>query len=124
MLRRLSEYQKGPSQIGHDYFVESFDIASGDWKQGHNSRRVHDHIDRAKDVERLLEESLDVRGLRRIRLHGDGFSAGAFNFGYDCFSFSRVAGIMHCNSEAVARQSFRQYTSDSTRRAGDDRAFC
>ena len=23
-------------------------------------------------------------------LHGDGFSAGAFNFGYDCFSFSRV----------------------------------
>ena len=24
----------------------------------------------------------------------------------------------------VARQSFRHYTSDSTRRAGDDRAFC
>jgi hypothetical protein len=49
---------------------------------------VHDHIDRAKGVERLLEESLDVRGLRHIRLHSDGFSAGAFNFGYDCFSLA------------------------------------
>jgi hypothetical protein len=85
---------------------------------------VHDHVDRAKSFQRLLEESLDVRGLRHIRLHGDGFSACAFNFGYDCLSFSRIAGIMHCNSEAVARQSFRHYTSDSTRRAGHDGAFC
>src|SRR6266436_5672326 len=103
MLRRLSEYQKGPSQVGCDHFVESFDIASGDWKQGHNSGGVHDHVDLTERVECLLEESLDVPGLRHIRLYGDGSSAGVVNFGYDCFSFSRIAGIMHCNSEAVAR---------------------
>jgi len=77
-----------------------------------------------KAFQRLLEESLDVRGHRHIRLHGDGFSAGAFNFGYDCFSLGRIARIMHGNSEAVARQSFRHYTSDSTGRAGYEGTFC
>src|SRR4029077_7539022 len=66
MLGRLSQHQKSSAQIGRDYFVESFDIASRDWKQGHNSRRVHDHVDRAKSFKRLLEESLDVRGLRHV----------------------------------------------------------
>ncbi len=84
---------------------------------------MHDHVDLVKRFERLFKEILDIRGLRHIRLHGDGFSAGVVNFGYDCFSFSWVAGIMHRDCEAVACQSFCHYTSDSTRPARDDRAF-
>src|SRR4029077_4098887 len=99
---RLCQYYESSAQVGRNYFVERFDIASSDWKQRHNSRRVHDHVDGTKSLERLLEETLDLCGLCHIRLHGDGFSAAAVNFRYNAFSFPWVAGVMHCNSEAVA----------------------
>ena len=44
---------------------------------------MDDHVDLSKSLKRLFEQMLDVRGLRHIRLHGDGVSAGLFNLGYD-----------------------------------------
>jgi hypothetical protein len=79
----LSQDQKTPAQIGRDHFIESFDVAAGNGKHRHNPRRMDDHVDLSKSFKRLFEQMLDVRGLRHIRLHRDGVSAGVFNLGYD-----------------------------------------
>jgi hypothetical protein len=48
---------------------------------------MDDHVDLSKSFEHLFEQMLDVCGLRHIRLHRDGVSAGVFNLGYDRLRF-------------------------------------
>jgi len=51
--------------------------------RGNDSGRVHNHVDPAKDFERLFKKILNIRCFRHVRLHGDGLAAGAVNFAYD-----------------------------------------
>jgi len=75
----------------------------------------------AQPILGLLEEGLDVRFARDVRLDGDASASSAVNLVYHPFSLARVAGVVHDDGEAVARQSLRDRTSDSARSTRDNR---
>jgi len=51
---------------------------------------VDDDVNSAVGVEGLLEKLLHFRGIRYVRLDGDGLSARGLDFGHDFFGLGGV----------------------------------
>ena len=60
VLCRLREDEEGSAQVSGDDFVEGFDVAFSDRREGHDACVVDDDVDLAEGLEGLFEELLDV----------------------------------------------------------------
>ena len=124
MLCRLREYQEGSAQVGRDHLVEGGHVSAGNRKERHDARTVNHHIGSAESLHRFFEKPLHVFRICHICLHGDGLSAGSLEICDNCLCRGRFSRVVHDHQKSIFSQSFCDRASDSTRPAGDDRAFC
>src|ERR1700734_1239292 len=75
VLRRLREDQEGSAEVRRNDFVEGLHVTFGDGRKRHDACVVDHDVDLSEGLEGLLEELLDVFGIRNISLDCKAASA-------------------------------------------------
>src|SRR4029077_3751663 len=111
----------GSAQVGGDNLVAEAEVILADSRKGHDARVVNHDVDASEFRAGFIEEALDIRRTRNIRLNGDSIAADPLEFCHDFFCFRCVAQIVHNNRETILGQPLRHCPPDSTRCSGYDR---
>ena len=112
--------RKGSAEVGGNDFVEGLHITFGDGRKRHDACVVDHDVDLSESLEGLLEELLDVFGIRNISLDCKGASAGAGDLVDYLFCFGCIAGIVDDDAESVGCEAKGDGTSDAAGCSGYD----
>ncbi|CAA9297142.1 MAG: hypothetical protein AVDCRST_MAG40-109 [uncultured Gemmatimonadaceae bacterium] len=101
--------------------IERGQVEVGDRAEGHQPRRVHNHVDPAELPLRRVEHRRDRGLVRGVCLHGDGAATRPRDFARRRVRLRRAPGVVHHAGEAVAREARDHRPPDAAGGAGDDR---
>jgi hypothetical protein len=81
------------------------------------------HVDAAERCLRSVEQTGNGGGIGDIGLRGDRSASGALDLRHQRFGGGHFAGVVDDDGEAVAGQTPRDRSPDTTGRSGNDRDF-
>ena len=91
----------------------------------HTARGVeNEQIERTKLVDRRLHEAVEILFVREVGAHGDGATAGLFDFFHDLVRPRRLLTIVDDDVVAFRGENLRGVSTHASRRTCDDGGFC